>query len=62
MLDKEQNIIDIYYKDVQEMSPELLHTLLKDHTLSTEDNHVLKNLILLNPEEINFVETTIIPR
>ena len=40
MLDKEQNIIDIHDKDVLEMSPELLYTLLKDHTLSTEDKQV----------------------
>ena len=32
--------VDIREDDILEMSPELLNTLLKDHTLSTEDKQV----------------------
>ena len=32
--------VDIKENDILEMSPELLNTLLKDHTLSTEDKQV----------------------
>ena len=32
--------VDIQENDILELSPELLNTLLKDHTLSTEDKQV----------------------